>query len=915
MKTKTCNYYNQMLTLNNPMPHFCLNSAIKYRLLACLLLVLTTFFDARSQVFEQTDKLTATYRHWGLGYGGKLAGNNTTPFSISENYAVLGMADSTDASHQNGVYHAGSAYILKKEQDGKWHNMQKISGTNRFMQQRFGNSVAIYRDFIVVGAIRDSCGGTHREVGAVYVFKRNVNGLWQETQILTASDRMCGINQHFGHSVSISGNLMVIGSYGNQTDENNTNTFTNSGAAYIFELKPNGMWEEVQKITASDRKSQAAFSQGVFLNENQELFVTAPRESTDSDNQNPIQAAGAVYVFEKDNNGKFYQTAKLTASDRKVNARFGHSDLKANSKILAISSILETADSNNLNIITPSPGAAYVFIKDENGKWNEVQKLTALHRTDWGTFGVSVSVYNDLIAVGANGDQTDENGNNPKNNSGAVYVYKQGENNRFHCIQKVVTNERPTYDWNGNDYGISLGGTVALTEDELLVGAGNDFTDSLGDNSIISAGALYVFKQCVPTKEEITDTSCGSYTLNGQTFTQSGTYEQILKNETGCDSILTLHLTIRDTFYFSQHVFVCKGNSIQVGTNTYSDTGIYIDTFTMANGCDSLVETRLAFYPSYNDTQIVSICFGDTLYVNNAYYLSSGFYSDTFQSVNGCDSIINTALTVLDTVHYMQNISICQGDSFKVHLRNYTSSGTYYDTLLSAKGCDSIVTTQLIVNSGSQSTDSVYICSGESVMIGGKEINTSGIYTMVYQANNGCDSIVHTHLYVHPPIIPEVQLNSTALIAYPSGATYQWLDCLYDDPIEGETAQTYTPYRNGEYAVMVTVGECTEITPCIKYSRQSEIYLPTAFSPNGDGLNDTYKPIYEGWLINKMSVFNRWGELIYESTDPNASWDGTYQGQPAPQGVYAILIVFQAMESKGSVQLIEQRNVSVQLLR
>jgi gliding motility-associated-like protein len=64
--------------------------------------------------------------------------------------------------------------------------------------------------------------------------------------------------------------------------------------------------------------------------------------------------------------------------------------------------------------------------------------------------------------------------------------------------------------------------------------------------------------------------------------------------------------------------------------------------------------------------------------------------------------------------------------------------------------------------------------------------------------------------------------------------------------------------------------------------------IPTGFSPNGDGINDEFK-IVKHLNIRSMSyfkVFNRWGEKIYTTTDINKGWDGSYEGQPSPSGVY-----------------------------
>src|SRR5690606_16829124 len=60
------------------------------------------------------------------------------------------------------------------------------------------------------------------------------------------------------------------------------------------------------------------------------------------------------------------------------------------------------------------------------------------------------------------------------------------------------------------------------------------------------------------------------------------------------------------------------------------------------------------------------------------------------------------------------------------------------------------------------------------------------------------------------------------------------------------------------------------------------LYLPTAFSPNGDGLNDTYAPVYDCQpQFFEMSIFDRWGKVIFETTDYTKSWDGTINGRPA----------------------------------
>ena len=66
------------------------------------------------------------------------------------------------------------------------------------------------------------------------------------------------------------------------------------------------------------------------------------------------------------------------------------------------------------------------------------------------------------------------------------------------------------------------------------------------------------------------------------------------------------------------------------------------------------------------------------------------------------------------------------------------------------------------------------------------------------------------------------------------------------------------------------------------------LYLPDAFTPNGDGLNDLYIPYAKGIVSMEYRIFNRWGQLLFEG-DANRGWDGTYQGRTVPEGVYVVM--------------------------
>lgn len=75
------------------------------------------------------------------------------------------------------------------------------------------------------------------------------------------------------------------------------------------------------------------------------------------------------------------------------------------------------------------------------------------------------------------------------------------------------------------------------------------------------------------------------------------------------------------------------------------------------------------------------------------------------------------------------------------------------------------------------------------------------------------------------------------------------------------------------------------------------LHLPNSFSPNGDGLNDAYKPVVIGHKWMHFEVYNRWGALMFRGDEKNG-WDGLFEGRPAPDGVYAVKVFVKDWEDK-----------------
>lgn len=274
---------------------------------------------------------------------------------------------------------------------------------------------------------------------------------------------------------------------------------------------------------------------------------------------------------------------------------------------------------------------------------------------------------------------------------------------------------------------------------------------------------------------------------------------------------------------------ICDGDSIFLGGGFQTTAGTYTDTLLNAGGCDSLLNTTLSVNASPVSNVSASICDGDSIFLGGAFQTSSGTYTDVFSTPQGCDSIIITALTVNAASSSNASADICDGDSIFLGGAFQTSAGTYTDVFTGANGCDSTVVTALTVFPSFTQMNADTICDGDSIFVGGAFQTTAGTYIDNLSSTNGCDSTITTELAVSN-INRAVTNNGGTLIANQNGASYQWIDCGAEIPIAGETGQTYTPTVSGNYAVELTFNGCTTQSDC-------ENVLLEAVSENSLGIS------------------------------------------------------------------------------
>jgi gliding motility-associated-like protein len=268
-------------------------------------------------------------------------------------------------------------------------------------------------------------------------------------------------------------------------------------------------------------------------------------------------------------------------------------------------------------------------------------------------------------------------------------------------------------------------------------------------------------------------------------------------------------------------------------------------------------------------------------------------------TANGCPGVPTTyTVTVNPNVSSTSNISLCQGDSILINGVYVQTAGTYVEVLSTAFGCDSTVTYNLTVNMVSVATTPVTICQGDSALIEGNYYSNPGTFPFTFTGHLGCDSIVIYELTVAPlpsfNIVPPgpsyINLGESvdfAVMPGIPGTSYSWdpeigLSCVY---CQNPTA---TPPESMWYYVTVTNSQgCQSIdSTYIEVDPSSNIYIPNIFSPNEDGNNDVYYVRGKGIKQFNITIYNRWGQVVFQSKDIEQGWDGTFKGTPLNQGVF-----------------------------
>ena len=379
--------------------------------------------------WTQIKKIIAPVRGVGNAFGISVA--------IDGDYAIVGAKnEAEDALEANPVQDGGAAYIFRKDQGGinNWGFVRKIVAPVRAVADQFGNSVAISGDYIIVGAFSEDEDAnevnTLNDSGSAYIFKKDQGGAdnWGLIKKITAAARAA--DDWFGFAMSINGDYAVVGAYREDEDVLEANTVSLAGSAYIFKKDQGGAdnWGQVKKITAGIRATGDTFGTSVSVNGDY-IIVGAPGEKEDASEVNSLNAAGAAYIFKKDQGGadNWGQVKKLVPAIRAANDAFGFA-VSINGVYAFAGAMAEGEDVSEANTLFRA-GGAYIFKKNQGGTdgWGQVQKIVASSRAASDEFGISVSVSGSSAIVGAWLEDEDASEANTVLNAGSVYIFNTSD--------------------------------------------------------------------------------------------------------------------------------------------------------------------------------------------------------------------------------------------------------------------------------------------------------------------------------------------------------------------------------------------------------------------------------------------------------------------------------------------------------
>jgi hypothetical protein len=327
-----------------------------------------------------------------------------------------------------------------------------------------------------------------------------------------------------------------------------------------------------------------------------------------------------------------------------------------------------------------------------------------------------------------------------------------------------------------------------------------------------------------PSGSSVKATACDSFVnpISKAVYRKSGTYKVTITNKVGCDSIITYFVTIgqKDTnfIYYDE----CVQAKLPDGT-VITQSGITQYKYKTYLGCDSFDFHVVNIRKPSSAKRNLTVCKFVVCPTNsNLVFKKPGVYYDTIDNFVGCDSVIEYTVASASTSGTISPVT-CGSYKSPSGKYTYTQTGTYYDTLfsLNTAGCDSFITIKLTIAQPELRTLSPVACRQYKTPSGTQVITDNRTVKDYIKSYKGCDSIIYTlNVTIEKPDVGTTRsMNTLSATTTQTGATFQWLNCQQSmAKISGATNRDFTPSADGKYALSVTENNCTDTSLCITFA-------------------------------------------------------------------------------------------------
>ena len=441
-----------------------------------------------------------------------------------------------------------------------------------------------------------------------------------------------------------------------------------------------------------------------------------------------------------------------------------------------------------------------------------------------------------------------------------------------------------------------------------------------------------------------------SFSYAGTTYSEAGTHTFELTNAFGCDSLVLLTIIEQESFQTEEEAIICAGESYHLGSGIYTKSGIYEEVFQSEGGCDSSVVLQLEVLEAFNEVINQDICDGEAYMIGSTAYEQAGTYIHQLTATNGCDSNITLTLNILENSWSTVDMTLCEGESAFINGETVNGSGIFYENLSNVQGCDSLVEyiVEVIPQIEIWGTE-VVICKGESVKLeafGATDIKwdysadlsctdcltptATPLYTSTYRFTaTGCmDTELEGYATVEVSGVPEIDAGPDVTV--PPGQAVDlkastpgnmdqnitWENIYRELICENCPEVTVFPETNTAYIASIVNDAKCEARDTVNVTLRSnciteDFFVPNMITPNGDGANDFFQIEADSdFQVKWLRIYNRWGEMVFSTTDLSNQWDGSHRGKPLNPGVYVYYLEVHCPDNKpyqkfGNITLIK----------